>query len=1205
MEFTGERFVPLDSLFDDEIAFEHLHRYHTVSEIVKDKIVLDIASGEGYGTALLAKYAEKVFGVDIDTATVEHAQKKYAGIGNIEFIIGSADNIPLPDHSIDVVISYETIEHLDEPTQEKFLHEIKRVLKKGGKLVISTPDKINYSDRYAHTNEFHLKEFTSEEFFDFLKSYFGHIIPYLQGYEIVGAITESEPKKVVSLRVTDWKRSTRPFSRKYLISICSDKPFPKNPDFSSVVFQVNKDFMQMTDRIVEMEAHILELGAWGRRLDKEIIEKDKTIETQQKMLIDQSNSLSQLTVLKDNLKEERKRLLQNESYIQSELQKKLDTIISTLAENKYKEEVISRLETDLLNKKIILEETEKSLILESELRKQSDQELLNKEGIIINQEKEIEVKDSLLKKQSDKIFELEIDLQNQSKVIFELRENNKIMQAENRKLITDRNGFKNEIEKLTKQLNDSKGITDEQNRKIHLLYHELDAMNDRLSEIYGSEGWKLLKMYFTIKGKLLPETSNRYKILKKAVNKIRGKKDPYALPSKSSKPAIQSSKKILSQPEADIISETKKDYDVIEFPFYDYPLASIVMPAYNGWQLTYNCLKSIKENTLGISYEIIIGDDASTDETKEIKRYIRNIVVVRNEKNLEFLHNCNNAATYAKGKYILFLNNDTEVRPNWLSSMADLMEKDEKIGMVGSKLIYPDGRLQEAGAIVWRDASGWNFGHNQDPDAPEFNYVKEVDYISGASIIIRTHLWKEIGGFDKRYTPAYCEDSDLAFEVRKHGYKVVYQPLSEVIHYEGYTHGTDNNEGIKGNEIKAYQKLNNQKFKEKWKSILEKEHFPNGEKVFWARDKSSKKKTILVVDHYVPHFDRDAGSRSTYQLLQLLVEMNYNVKFIGDNFFRHEPYTTILQQMGVEVLYGPWCMNNWKKWVTDNKEMLDYVYLNRPHISVKYIDFIKENTNAKIIYFGHDLHYVRELSQYEIEKDPLLLVSSREWKITEMKLSQKADIVLTLSEKEKDLAEKELDAKKVILMPIFYYQHIKPPVLDFRHRRDILFIGGFKHKPNVDAVLWFCREIWPLITAQNNDINFIVAGSDPPQDILGLGSKNIIVKGYVTDEELEILYASVKLVVIPLRYGAGVKGKIIEAMYQGVPVITTHFGIEGLSNIKDVLQSFDSAEAFSEQVINYYQSNTKLVSMSYSGVEYIKKYYSKEKMKEVVQCVFV
>ncbi|MEG7531164.1 MAG: glycosyltransferase, partial [Hungatella sp.] len=148
---------------------------------------------------------------------------------------------------------------------------------------------------------------------------------------------------------------------------------------------------------------------------------------------------------------------------------------------------------------------------------------------------------------------------------------------------------------------------------------------------------------------------------------------------------------------------------------------------------------------------MIIADDVSTDATEHLSHYAEGLVICRNTTNQGFLRNCNHAARAARGTYMMFLNNDTQVTEHWLSSLVKLIRSDSSIGMVGSKLVYPDGRLQEAGGIIWSDGSGWNYGRLDDPEKPEYNYVKEVDYISGAAILLPVELWKQIGGFDTRF----------------------------------------------------------------------------------------------------------------------------------------------------------------------------------------------------------------------------------------------------------------------------------------------------------------------------------------------------------------------------------------------------------------------------------------------------------------------
>ncbi|MCC3646353.1 glycosyltransferase [Cytobacillus oceanisediminis] len=620
------------------------------------------------------------------------------------------------------------------------------------------------------------------------------------------------------------------------------------------------------------------------------------------------------------------------------------------------------------------------------------------------------------------------------------------------------------------------------------------------------------------------------------------------------------------------------------------PLVSIIIPVHNKWKYTLACLDAINRNTKNIDYEIIIADDVSNDETVNIKKYIHNITVIRDGIQRGFLKNCNNAASYAKGKYLVFLNNDTEVQSNWLKYLVDLIESDKKIGMVGSKLIYPNGKLQEAGGIIWNDVSGWNYGRTDDPEKPEYCYVKEVDYISGACIMIRSWLWNLIGGFDTRFSPAYCEDTDLAFEVRKSGYKVMYQPKSVVVHHEGISHGTNINAGIK-----RYQAINSKKFLTKWKSILEKEHFPNGQNAFQARDRSSKKKTILVIDHYVPQYDKDAGSRTVFQYLRLFTEMGLNVKFVGDNFLRNEPYTTELQQLGIEVLYGPWYSKNILEWIKKNSRNIHYVFLNRPHISIKYLDFLKTQTKAKILYYGHDLHYLRILREYNLFKRRDLLKASNHWKNTENQIFKKADVVYYLSQTEINEIKKQFPSIQARNIPVYVFDEFEINNSPFSGKSDLLYVGGFDHTPNVDAVLWFVQSIYPKIVQKIPNIKFYIVGSNPPNQIKRLQSKNIIVTGFVSDGELKEYYKNSRLAVVPLRYGAGVKGKVLEAMYHQVPIITTSVGAEGYDNSTSILTIADDPNVFADKVVSLYNNESLLEKIATSSLNYVKTHFSKEK----------
>lgn len=639
------------------------------------------------------------------------------------------------------------------------------------------------------------------------------------------------------------------------------------------------------------------------------------------------------------------------------------------------------------------------------------------------------------------------------------------------------------------------------------------------------------------------------------------------------------------------------DFEEIIFKESKQPQVSIIIPTYNQFVYTYTCLKSILNNSGDeIEYNVIVADDCSTDLTVEIEKKVKNITVVRTDANKGFLLNCNNAAKKATGKYIVFLNNDTQVQRNWLSPLVEIMEKENNVGLVGSKLVFADGTLQEAGSIVWSDGNAYNFGRGKNINDSEFNYVKEVDYVSGAAIMIRKTLWNEIGGFDERYAPAYYEDTDIAFEVRKRGYKVVYQPLSVVVHFEGISNGKDVNTGLK-----RYQEINKAKFFEKWEKVLTSDQCAGEQDMFMARDRGQLRKHILVVDATVPHYDESAGGRCTYMYLLMFAKMGYKVTFIGDDYYKDEHYTTLLNQAGIEVLYGNYYCTNWQEWMKINLKYYEYVYLQRPEVSIKYIDIIKQYSKAKILYFAHDLHYLREYREYKLTGNKDKLKSSENWKKMEYELFEKADVGHVVGTYEQEILKGVYPKKAIRNIPLYIYDDTIEVNSDFTKRKDLIYVGGFGHPPNVDAVLWFGTEVFPKVLEKYPDLKWHVVGNRVTEEIYALQSDNIIIEGFINDEELHKMYQNCRLDIVPLRVGAGVKGKVVEAAYYQIPLITTSIGAEGLDASMGNMVICDEAQEMADTIIQLYEDYDKLENMSKCGVKFIEKYFTEKQAINILK----
>ena len=634
-------------------------------------------------------------------------------------------------------------------------------------------------------------------------------------------------------------------------------------------------------------------------------------------------------------------------------------------------------------------------------------------------------------------------------------------------------------------------------------------------------------------------------------------------------------------------------YLPIEFKNISSPKVSIIIPVYNNFDYTYHCLLAIHKHTPLDLVEIIIADDNSQDETINIKEYIKNITVIRNNQNLGFLKNCNNASKYAKGEFLVFLNNDTQVQPNWLEALLSCFE-DPVVGLVGPKFVYEDGILQEAGAIIFQDGFAKRYGTLDNPLKPKYNYKKEVDYVSGACMLLRRELWEKLGGFDEYLAPAYYEDTDLAFCIRKLGLKVIYQPKAVSVHFESKSYTVKKETSILSNK---------QKFYEKWKDEL-KTYAPDESFVFLARDRSLNKKLVLIMD--VVPLGHNAGFKAMINIMSTLKDMGFQVKFMPF-YFNGFYYIDILQEMGIEVFYGE-DFKNPKIFLKEYLKYFDFIILCRAFYAKYYIDTVLsfKNSNAKIFYLPHDISYLRLQREYEFKKEKSLLEEASRLKRLEYTLFDRSDGILLFSNFEKEIMSKDFPNKPMHVIPIFSYKETFPLTsADFSDRFGIFFIGGFGHKPNLDGVNWFLQNVWQKVKANMKDAVFYIAGSNIPDSLQNIKDNQIKVLGALEEKALKDMYNKVRLVIVPLTYGAGVKGKLIEAIAYGVPVVSTSIGAEGIKDVEDVILIKDSPKDFAESTIELYQNQELWYYYRQKQIEFANKYLHIKSLKKEFEKIFI
>ncbi|MEY4668376.1 MAG: hypothetical protein RL518_1075 [Pseudomonadota bacterium] len=604
----------------------------------------------------------------------------------------------------------------------------------------------------------------------------------------------------------------------------------------------------------------------------------------------------------------------------------------------------------------------------------------------------------------------------------------------------------------------------------------------------------------------------------------------------------------------------------ISLPDLPVPQVTIILILFNKAELTYRCLRSLEALRDEPSFRVLIIDNASSDATSNLLERTQGATLIRNDENVGFLRACNQAAGLVTTPYILFLNNDTILHPGSIQAALEGLQ-DDRVGAVGGRIVLPNGSLQEAGSIFWNDGTCAGFGRGFPKEADECMHRRAVDYCSGVFLMTPTALFREIGGFDLAYAPAYYEETDYCAQIQSRGLRIIYDPRILVTHVEF---------GSSERSAAAFDLMNANRgtFLKKNKLLLDTKYPPQTPQYKAATIRSGKPRWLFLDDRVAlphigagyPRMNRIVTSLARQGECEITLACTEN--FIGD-------WSAIRRDIPVDIeVLDLTSRTRREQFLRERLRDFDVVWVSRPSNMERLSKALSPEELASrdyvLIYDSEAIFADRALTEARVFGLPYDHAQAD--LESELHRGSVADIIVSVCEADAKRWRAVTDARVII---IGLDAPIAPGPKDFSARKDILFAGSLHDvlSPNVDSLFWFMGQVMPFIRKQLPDVTVRAVGyvDEALRTQLGSCSRNFELVGSVPD--LRPYFLTHRIMVAPTRFAAGIPQKVFDAAVVGTPTVCSPLiasQMEWSDGVETLVGSIEDPEHFAQRCISLY-----------------------------------